>query len=162
MSTTLTLHAKALRLISLRACDGLTIEELLAALEVSRSTLERQFILHVGHTPRLELVRVRLARAKELLATTNLPPKAIAKMAGYRNVSNFGAFFRKQTGLSPLGFRRLCNIPSVATDSQDGSSILSAERSKPAEWRQKEASTTKNEPFSVGPTHFSESYLDLR
>jgi AraC-like DNA-binding protein len=149
-----TLHTRALQLIALRACDGLTIEDLLAALDVSRSTLERQFILHVGHTPGLELVRVRLDRAKELLAASDLPLKGIAKLTGYRNVPNFCAFFRKQTGMSPLGFRRLCSAPSTLAQTADTSPVLSSKRAAVMKWRQKDATTTKNGPFSVCPSDF--------
>ena len=111
------LHVRALRIIAKCACNGLTIKELSGALRVSRSTLERQFLRHVGTTPGRELARVRIARAKELLITTNLPIKNIAQAIGYRTTSKFGGFFRRQTGQSPVDYRRRNARPT-----SDGSS----------------------------------------
>jgi transcriptional regulator GlxA family with amidase domain len=99
-------YIQALQLMHRRACEGATIDEIFEALPVSRKTLERQFIEHLGRTPGQELVRVRVEQAAALLATTQLPIKRIARMIGFAKTSNFSDFFRKQTGISPTGFRR--------------------------------------------------------
>ncbi len=97
---------RALALIRERACDGLAIEEILDDLTVSRSTLERQFAAVVGRPPGQELLRVRLARAKELLRTTDLPVSRIAAMTGYERSSSFSEFFRREAGTSPRAYRK--------------------------------------------------------
>ncbi len=105
-SRTATAFEQALQLIHTRACTGLTIEQILDSVPISRTTLERQFLENIGRTPGQELIRVRIAQAQHLLATTNLPIKRIAQMAGFRQATNFSVFFRKQTNLSPTAFRR--------------------------------------------------------
>ena len=96
---------KALRIISQRACDGLTVKDMLRELHVSRLALEREFAAHVGKTPGQMLKESRLARARELLTTTQLPIKRIAQAVGYVKASNFGDFFRAQTGQLPQEYR---------------------------------------------------------
>ena len=49
---------------------------------------------------------IRLERAKRLLAEGRTPIIEIAYEIGYANPSQFSAFFRKRTGLSPTEFRR--------------------------------------------------------
>jgi len=96
---------RACALLGTHAAGNTTIKEIATLLGVSRTTLERHFAVHVGRTPGQELLRVRMERAKALLVTTNLPVKTIAARSGYRRVSNFSDFFRRQTGLSPREFR---------------------------------------------------------
>lgn len=96
---------RAMTLIRERACEGVAIEQILAELLVSRSTLERQFVAHVGRTPGQELLRVRLERAKELLRHTDLPVSRIAEMIGYERSSSFSDFFRKHAGTTPRAYR---------------------------------------------------------
>jgi transcriptional regulator GlxA family with amidase domain len=96
----------ALRMIRLRACEGTPIKQIGDSLGVSRSTLERLFLKNFGCTPSHEVSRVRMARAEELLANTELSIKNIAHMVGYRRISNFGDFFRRHAGVSPLRYRQ--------------------------------------------------------
>jgi AraC-like DNA-binding protein len=100
------LYRNALRLIQEHAGDGTTINEILQSLRVSRPTLRRHFLEKLGRTPGQELMRLRVERAKDLLTNTDFSIKSIAFMSGYRRVSNFGDFFRRQVGLSPRAFRQ--------------------------------------------------------
>jgi AraC-like DNA-binding protein len=108
-----TLYAKALRVITLRAGDGMTVKELCGVLHVSPKTLQRHFLDIVGRTPSQELIRLRMERAKELLANTKFSIKFIAILTGYRRVSYFGDFFRRQTGLSPRAYRQQHALPDM-------------------------------------------------
>ena len=101
-----------IQIIRDRACEGVSIETILDDLHVSRSTLERDISAALGRTPREEMVRARLERAKELLRTTSISVARISDMVGYEVASNFTAFFRKQTGITPTAFR---NLPTSAT-----------------------------------------------
>lgn len=51
------------------------------------------------------LTRLRLQRAKELLANTSLRSSDIAQQVGYRDPHYFSYLFRKNTGMSPRDFR---------------------------------------------------------
>jgi len=101
------LYKQALQLVQERACQGVTIEEILEVVPVSRKTLERQFLVHLGRTPGQEVARVRLEKAKTLLATSHLPMKNIAQMLGFDKASHFGDFFRHHMRQSPSAFRRM-------------------------------------------------------
>ncbi|MCP2520964.1 helix-turn-helix transcriptional regulator, partial [SCandidatus Aminicenantes bacterium Aminicenantia_JdfR_composite] len=52
------------------------------------------------------LTKIRIKRAKKLLRDKSLLIKQISYKVGYRHISNFNHDFKKQTGLSPLEYRR--------------------------------------------------------
>jgi transcriptional regulator GlxA family with amidase domain len=60
----------------------------------------------VGHSMGDEVRNVRLARAKELLTTTELSLTRIAGLIGYNDSAHFAHFFRQHAGLPPSEFRR--------------------------------------------------------
>jgi transcriptional regulator GlxA family with amidase domain len=114
MSASLSLYAKALRLMNLRAGDGLAIGEVCRVLGVSRRALRRHFLENSGRTPSEELVRIRMVYATHLLTHTDFPIKTVAVLSGYRRVSNFSDFIRRQTGLPPreLRLRKQQSLPA--------------------------------------------------
>lgn len=97
----------AVRLLREHACTGLGPDDIAARLGVSRRTLERMFDRHVGHSPANEMNRVRLERARELLAATALPLAAIATRVGIANVETMHRLFKRRFGVTPGGYRRL-------------------------------------------------------
>ena len=103
--------AHAARLIRTHATGNLSVKELVAQVPVSRSALFRRFKEQLGHSPKEELTRVRLARARELLSHSTLPIAAVAERAGYREAKHFIAIFRRATGETPLRFRRKHAVP---------------------------------------------------
>lgn len=98
--------AAALRLIRQRTDNGIGTTDLAEALDISRSTLERRFIKLLGRTPKQEILRTRLAHAKELLLYTDLPLATIAERIGFRSPSYFCEVFHEKMGCTPGGFRR--------------------------------------------------------
>ena len=96
----------ALDLVRRKACEGIRIPEVAAQMHMSKRTFQSQFAEEVGHSVGEELRRVRLERAKELLATTDLSVTRIAGLAGYTDLTYFTKFFREQTGQTPTDFRR--------------------------------------------------------
>jgi LacI family transcriptional regulator len=93
------------RHIEEHACGGVTVEQLVDLVGVSRRTFETWFRGRVGHSPGQEIQRVRLAKAKELLRGSELSVTRIAAMVGFREAAAFSKFFRNATGLSPRDFR---------------------------------------------------------
>jgi len=59
------------------------------------------YLLHDYH------FRVRVEKAKGLLATTHYPLKVIAQAVGFKNESHFCQKFRQFTGMTPHEFRCL-------------------------------------------------------
>jgi LacI family transcriptional regulator len=95
----------ALQLIRDRATRGLTVEDILAVVPVSRRTLENRFARHLGRSPHAEIERVRIARAKDLLTNTDLSMPEVAARAGFNTGERLSVTFRRRTGQTPTGFR---------------------------------------------------------
>jgi LacI family transcriptional regulator len=98
--------AEAVRLIRTRACDGLTVAELVQACSLSASSLERRFTRLLGRTPKAEIIRVRLQHVVELLAEPSLSLAAVADQCGFKYPEYLNAVFKKQFGMSPGQYRR--------------------------------------------------------
>ena len=62
-----------------------------------------------GVTPKAYLSQVRVNKAKELLTTTELLSREIAYAIGFSDELYFIRFFKKQTGVTPLQFRK-CSL----------------------------------------------------
>jgi LacI family transcriptional regulator len=97
--------AAAVRFIRENACGGLGVGALLKAVPMSRTLLERRFKHFLGRTPYEQIQRARMDRARELLATTDLPIADVAERAGFSGAEYLSAAFKARTGLSPRQFR---------------------------------------------------------
>jgi AraC-like DNA-binding protein len=58
-----------------------------------------------GCSPKDYLLGVRLGRAKELLAATELPVAAVARRVGYDDPAYFSRLFTRRVGMAPVRFR---------------------------------------------------------
>jgi LacI family transcriptional regulator len=96
----------ALRFIRDHACEGITIGQILQHVALSRATLERRFQRVLGRSPKAEIERVRLVRARRLLAETPYKLHRVARMIGYHTAAQFAVAFKRQTGLTPGQYRR--------------------------------------------------------
>jgi AraC family transcriptional regulator len=79
-----------------------------AAAQANRSPFHflRLFSRVLGVTPHQYLVRVRLARAANLLAEREHSVTQVAYAVGFQDLSNFVRTFRRAAGVSPSIFRR--------------------------------------------------------
>ncbi len=100
--------AAAVRRIRDRACQpqGLSIVNVADAGSISKSMLQRRFKRATGRTLHDEMLRVRLERARELLAESDLPIAKVAEKAGFRHQEYLGVVFRIQEGTTPARFRQ--------------------------------------------------------
>jgi LacI family transcriptional regulator len=98
--------SEVVRYIREHACEGLKLPAVLNHAGVSRATLDRQFLRSLGHTARAEIVRVQVQRVCELLTTTDLPLKQVARRAGFRHLETMCRVVRRSTGQSPTEHRR--------------------------------------------------------
>lgn len=98
--------ATAMYLIRQQACNGLSVDEVCREVAMSRSTLQRRFRAAIGSTVHEEIIRVRLRRAQELLAETNIPIATIAERAGFKHQEYLGVVFKAHVGRTPADFRR--------------------------------------------------------
>ncbi len=97
--------AAAMRYIREHAHDGIGIKDVLRAVPVSRTLLERKFSRLIGESPHRVIKRHQIDRARQLLAETDLAIARIADMAGFDSASYLSAMFRRETGESPRAFR---------------------------------------------------------
>jgi AraC family transcriptional regulator len=82
------------------------LSELSAAVGMNVHHFSRLFKRSTGLAPHQYMGNIRLERAKRLLAEGRAQIIEIAFETGYANPSQFSAFFRKRTGLSPTEFRK--------------------------------------------------------
>jgi LacI family transcriptional regulator len=99
--------AAAVRHIRENACNGLTVDDLVAALSVSRSLLERRFRRCLRRSPQQEIRLVQLKRVRQLLSETTLTLDAIAALAGYEHPEYMSVVFKRLTGQTPGEYRQL-------------------------------------------------------
>jgi len=98
--------AEVARLIRDNAVKPVSIEQLLSDIPVSRSALFRRFKEHLGRSPKKELSRVRMERAKALLTNSSLSVEEVARQTFQTDSKHFISVFRKATGMTPLVYRR--------------------------------------------------------
>lgn len=85
----------------------LTLEELSSRVGRSKFHLSRVFRDCYHIAPGAYLASVRLTRAAELLASTNLPVLEVGRQAGFPNSAYFTTLFKKHFGCSPGEYRTL-------------------------------------------------------
>jgi len=98
--------SRAVRYIRDHACEGITVEDVLKAVPMSRTVLERQFKKILHRTPGEQISRVKIERAKAMLATTELPLAVIAERTGFEHVEYFSVAFKRATDITPGTFRK--------------------------------------------------------
>lgn len=98
--------AVALRFIRDHACDGIHAEDVAACVTVARITLERRFQSLLKRSVHAEIQRVRLRRARQLVAETDTPLKQIAALVGVKQRTYFTVLFRQHFGCTPAEYRR--------------------------------------------------------
>lgn len=98
--------ALALGYIREHACDGLDVEDLLKAVPLSRSVLERRFSQLLGRSPKGEILRVRLDRVCSLLVESDLSLAEVAGKAGFDHPEYMSRLFKSKMGITPGEFRK--------------------------------------------------------
>jgi AraC-like DNA-binding protein len=78
----------------------------------------RMFARAFGETPHDFLTRLRMDRAKQLLARDHLPVTEVCLSVGYESLGSFSVRFRSLVGCSPSEFRRAIRrifpVPALA------------------------------------------------
>ncbi len=97
---------RALHYIRDHATSRLSVMEVVEAMDVSRSSLERRFKTVLHRSPLEEIRRVQFVHAKRLLLETNLTIPEIAAAAGFRDGKHLATSFRRTFGQTPSEFRR--------------------------------------------------------
>jgi len=96
----------AVRYIREHACQGISVQDILDQVSLSRTLLERKFRKYLGHSPQAEIRAVQLRRVQQLLAETHLRLERIAELAGYKYAEYMSVAFKRATGQTPGRYRR--------------------------------------------------------
>ncbi|HEX6985155.1 MAG TPA: DNA-binding transcriptional regulator, partial [Planctomycetaceae bacterium] len=102
--------AQAVRFIREHACDGITVGDVLRIVPLSRRAFEKRFLDRLGRTPHQEILRLKIARAEQLLAETDLSLAAIAERTGFRHAEYLSVAFKRATGRTPGRHRAACRV----------------------------------------------------
>lgn len=104
--------------IHARSDAGLSISEIARMASLSPFHFMRAFKALFRATPHEYLSACRVERAKFLLERTELPVTEICFAVGFESLGTFSSWFRRGTGCSPRGWRKLKNsrieeVPTV-------------------------------------------------
>jgi AraC family transcriptional regulator len=85
---------------------GFELAEVATKCRMSVKRFRREFRRHTGQTPHGWLTHRRIARARDLLQTDDLPLSEIALRCGFSDQSHFTRVFAQVTGRTPGAWRR--------------------------------------------------------
>lgn len=97
--------AQAVRFIREHVAENIDVSDVLRAVPMSRTLLERKFKAALGHSPHRHIVQQKIDRAKHLLAESEVSIAVVAELAGFESASYLSVVFRRETGESPYAFR---------------------------------------------------------
>ena len=86
--------------------DNQPLEEIAESLGISYSLFRREFRRKCGISPGQYRLELRVAKAKELLYSTNMSIAEISSMLHFECIGQFSTFFKKRTGIPPHEFRK--------------------------------------------------------
>lgn len=96
----------AIRFIRARFGDAIKVNDVLRHVAMSRRSLEMHFRSTLGRSIHDEIMRVRIEHAKSLLLASEWSMPYIADECGFALASQFSFVFRRETGETPLAFRK--------------------------------------------------------
>ena len=96
---------QAMHFIRHHACEGIKVEQVLDAVGMSRSNLEKRFKDETGQTIHAVIHEEKLDRARNLLVATSLSINEISQMCGYPSLQYFYSVFKKGYSMTPKDYR---------------------------------------------------------
>jgi AraC family transcriptional regulator len=96
---------RVLSCIDLRLAEPIQVCELADEVHMSPFHFTRMFKLATGHSPHKYITLQRVERAKDLLATSDMPIAAVAAAVGYQTQAHFTGVFARHAGTTPKVYR---------------------------------------------------------
>ena len=98
--------ARSLKYLWAHCDQPISVDTLAKVAGMSRSGLHQAYLEHIGRPPGTELHRVRIERAKQLLAEPQLKLDEVAERCGYQSGNSFWVSFKQSTGVSPRKYQK--------------------------------------------------------
>lgn len=96
--------------------NRLDLDKICKKFNYSRSFLCRTFKEQTGETLMACFNRMKIEEASKMLVNTNISTVRIAEELGFSDVKYFGALFKKQTGYTPVNYRKAFKKDGVSKD----------------------------------------------
>ncbi len=97
----------ALHFIRDHAHEPIDVSDVATAAIVTRRMLERKFRAALNRSPRQHILWAHIEQAKKLLINTGQSMLEVSDGSGFPSRSKFSAVFKRETGLTPVAFRKL-------------------------------------------------------
>ena len=101
---------KMIQFINNNYKDDLKLETLGRVFNYNSSYLGKTFKTYTGEKFTSYLDKVRIEKAKEFLANSDLKVYEVSREVGFNNIDYFSSKFRKYVGVSPKEFKKNLNI----------------------------------------------------
>jgi LacI family transcriptional regulator len=105
--------ANSLRFIWEHFHEPIRVKDLLNVAGMSRRGLHKAFMENIGRTPGQELQRLRMEKAKRLLADSDHKIEVLASLCGYQSSNTFSVAFKNATGMTLSRFRKTVAHPAA-------------------------------------------------
>jgi LacI family transcriptional regulator len=112
--------AAAIRHIREHACEGLRVKDFAKWTNLSRREMERRMRKLIGRSPKEEITRIQLERAKRLLTETDLAAGVIGEKCGFVEPKYFSQVFHTKIGLPPGAYRRKVKVSASGSGTLTG------------------------------------------
>lgn len=89
--------------------ETITLEQIAASANVSKSECIRCFKSRLGMTPIEYVIELRISKAMSLLSSTALSVSEIGQICGFESASYFTKIFKRSLGVTPSDYRKRLN-----------------------------------------------------
>jgi LacI family transcriptional regulator len=98
--------ARSLRFMWEHCHEPIGVDDLARAASMSVRSFHQAFVDNLGRSPGCEMHRIRIERAKRLLADSGEKMDTIAELCGYQSGNSFWVAFKQATGISPKQYQK--------------------------------------------------------
>ncbi len=106
--------AQAVRFIQDNVVRPIGVRDVVERVGCSRRSLELRFQRMLGRSINEEIQQIRIERAKNLLAETDLSVAGVAEALGFGSSNYMIRLFRRKVGISPMAYRTRLRRPDKA------------------------------------------------
>lgn len=100
------LVSKAMSYIQDHCQQGISVENVLEHLGVSRKTLENRMKRSIGLTPQVAIFKTQVELAKTMLMNSNTSMRKVSIACGFKQQARFNIVFKRITGMTPGQYRQ--------------------------------------------------------